>query len=129
MTHRALSLAPLAVLLLGCSTAQSTAGLDAMATGLEGVVRRGPITPVCQLDEPCDAPFSALFDVRNTREVVAHFRSDSAGRFLVVLPPGSYVVVPDSSAPLLGAVHQVQPVVVAPDGLTHVELSFDTGIR
>jgi hypothetical protein len=39
------------------------------------------------------------------------------------------MVVPDSSAPLLGAVDQVQPVMVAPDGLTHVELSFDTGIR
>jgi hypothetical protein len=128
MRHRVLSLASLSVVLLGCSTTQSMAGLET-GTGLEGVVRRGPITPVCRLDEPCDAPFAASFDVRDAQRVVARFRSDTAGRFRVTLPPGSYTVVPDSSAPLLGAAYQTQAVTVGPEGLTHVELSFDTGIR
>ena len=129
MSHRFLSLASLSVVVLGCSTTQPMAGIDVAGTGLEGVVRRGPITPVCRVDEPCDAPFAASFEVRNGQGVVARFRSDSAGLFRVALLPGSYTVVPDSSAPLLGASHQTQPVVVGPDGLTHVELDFDTRIR
>ena len=129
MSRRLLSLASLSILVLGCSTTQPLAGIDVAGTGLEGIVRRGPITPVCQVDVPCDAPFAASFEVRNGQGVVARFRSDSAGLFRVALLPGSYTVVPDSSAPLLGAAHQRHAVIVGPDGLTHVELDFDTGIR
>jgi len=129
MRHRLLGLASLSIVVLGCQTTQPMAGIDVAGTGLEGVVRRGPITPVCRVDEPCDAPFAASFEVRTEQRVVARFRSDSNGLFRVALLAGSYSVVPDSSAPLLGASHQTQPVVVGPDGLTHVELGFDTGIR
>jgi hypothetical protein len=119
-------------LMLGCTSADdaasNTTGLS-ISTGLEGVVRRGPIQPVCWPDELCDAPFSARFEVRSGERLIAHFRSDSAGQFVVRLAPGEYTVAPDSAAPLLGVMWQTHAVSVGSTGLTHVELNFDTGIR
>jgi hypothetical protein len=97
-------------------------------TGLEGVARRGPTLPICQVDKSCDAPFSARFEVWQGERVVARFESDSAGHFLIHIAPGTYTVVPDASVGIL-ARSQVHEVTVGPRGLTHVELNFDTGIR
>jgi hypothetical protein len=101
---------------------------DGPATGLEGTVRRGPIQPVCLVDVPCDAPFSAVFQVRQGQVVVARFRSDSAGAYRVRLFPGEYTVVADSGTPVWpqGQAHQVT---VGPVGMTRLDLEFDTGIR
>lgn len=98
------------------------------STGVEGTAFRSPMQPVCRLDEPCRAPFSARFEVRQGERVVTRFRSDAGGHFLVHLAPGTYTAVPDASAPLL-ARSQVHEVTVGPSGLTHVEWDFDTGIR
>ena len=99
-------------------------------TGLTGVVLRGPVTPVCRVDVPCDAPFSAGFTVQKSGQRVAQFQSDASGRFTVFLAPGPYTVVPNADAPIIGASMQSKPVVVADSGaLTVVQLMFDTGIR
>src|SRR6185295_5266936 len=71
------------------------------ATGLTGVVVRGPVTPVCRVDVPCDAPFSAGFTVQKSGQRVAQFQSDASGRFTVFLAPGPYTVVPNADAPIL----------------------------
>lgn len=119
-------------LTLACTSAEdpapNTTGLST-STGLDGVVRRGPIQPVCWPDAACDAPFSARFDVRSGEHHITYFQSDSAGLFVVRLAPGEYSVTVDSAAPLLGVMWQTHAVVVGPAGLTHVELNFDTGIR
>jgi hypothetical protein len=98
-------------------------------TGLTGVVLRGPIAPVCQVNVACDAPFSAGFTVRLGSSTVARFRSDAAGAFTVALQPGTYQVVPDSDAPVISPLLQAKTVTVGSVGLTHVQLEFDTGIR
>jgi hypothetical protein len=98
-------------------------------TGLTGIVVRGPITPVCQLDAPCDAPFSDGFTVERNRSQVAQFRSDADGRFTVWLLPGTYRIIPDSDAALLAPTSQAKTVDVGKVGLTNVRLEFDTGIR
>jgi hypothetical protein len=98
-------------------------------TGLTGTVERGPITPVCFLDRPCNAPFSATFTVQRNGERVAQFRSDAAGQFTVMLEPGMYRVVPNADAPLIAPASQVREVTVESVGLTTVHLVFDTGIR
>ena len=69
------------------------------STGLTGVVVRGPVTPVCRVDVPCDAPFSATFNVERSGRRVTQFQSDTAGQFTVFLQPGMYTVVPNSDAP------------------------------
>jgi hypothetical protein len=98
-------------------------------TGLTGTVRRGPITPVCQLTVPCDEPFSATFTVRQAERTVATFRSDNQGHFESHLPPGVYLVIPAPDAPIISPAAQAKQVDVAAAGLTTVVLQFDTGIR
>jgi hypothetical protein len=94
------------------------------------VVVRGPITPVCRVDVPCDAPFSAGFIVQRAGRQVAQFQSDSAGQFTVYLQPGTYSVVPNADAPLISPTSQAKQVTVGDTGpLTVVRLTFDTGIR
>ncbi len=99
-----------------------------LTTGLEGTVSRGPITPVCQVGIPCDAPFSAGFEVWQGTRLVTWFQSDSAGRYLVLLAPGDYTVALDSAAPIWPK-GQTRAASVGPLGLTHLDLEFDTGIR
>jgi hypothetical protein len=95
-------------------------------TGLEGTARRGPIQPVCREGESCDAPLQAVFTLQQHGRVVGRFASDSTGHFLVYSAPGNYVVVPNEP---IGIGAQTPEVTVGAEGLTHVDLTFDTGIR
>lgn len=114
-----------AVMLLSCSPTTN----NPLGTGLQGKVLRGPITPVCKVNEPCDAPFSAEFIVLKNDREVNRFQSDANGEFTVTLDPGIYVVVADSTAPLITPKQQQKEVEVQSVGLTPVTLYFDTGIR
>ena len=98
-------------------------------TGLVGTVVRGPVQPACQVDVPCDAPFSASFTVQQGDRVVAPFRSDAQGHFDVRVAPGTYIVVANPDAPIMSPRSQTKEVVVGSNGLTTVLLHFDTGIR
>jgi hypothetical protein len=120
--------APLLAATIAVSACSATA--PSPTTGLTGVVTRGPITPVCRIDVPCDAPLSAGFTVQRAGRQVAQFRSDAMGQFTVMLAPGAYSVVPNPDAPIISPASQVKPVTVGDTGaLTVVQLSFDTGIR
>jgi hypothetical protein len=100
-----------------------------VTTGLTGVVVRGPIAPVCQINVACDAPFSAAFSVLQDARRITEFRSDADGRFTVMLRAGIYRIVPAADAPIIQPPAQVKTVEVLPGGLTQVRLEFDTGIR
>lgn len=112
---------------LGVSGCSATA--PSPTTGLTGVVVRGPITPVCRVDVPCEAPFSASFTVQRDGRRVAGFQSDASGQFTVLLTPGPYTVVPNADAPVIVPAAQAKSVTVGDTGLTVVRLTFDTGIR
>jgi len=117
-------------LVAGVAVTACTSTAPSPTTGLTGVVMRGPVTPVCRVDVPCDAPFSARFNVQKSGQRVAQFESDASGRFTVMLAPGSYTVVPNADAPIISATLQAKPVTVLDNGtLTVVQLMFDTGIR
>jgi len=125
-THAA---AFLVILAASCSTAGCGTPTAPSDTVLTGTVMRGPVQPVCRVDVPCDAPFSATFTVEQRDRVVATFLSDSNGRFEVRLPPGSYLVIPSATAPIISPRAQAKEVIVGPNGPTMVTLRFDTGIR
>ena len=117
--------AALALTWLACGTAPSA------ATGVRGVVLRGPVAPGPEpVGGASEAPFAALFHVldRSGAEV-ARFQSDGEGRFEVALREGMYEVVPDDSAPLLDPAGQRRDVTVPEDGYADVVLHFDTGLR
>ena len=124
----------LAALAVGCRSGTAPDGVQrpgggvVSSTGLEGTMLRGPTRPVCRVDQPCTAPFKSGFEVLQGGQIIARFESDAEGHFLVHLPPGTYSVSADESAPLLARADAHQ-VTVGPSGLTHVDLEFDTGIR
>ena len=119
----------LIALALGCTNQPSgTLLAQNQGTGLEGMVRLGPIQPVCRVGEPCDAPLRAAFQVWQQQRLVTGFQSDSTGHYRVLLAPGVYTVVADSGAPIWPP-RQARDVTVGSVGLTHLDLAFDTGIR
>jgi hypothetical protein len=62
-------------------------------SGLTGMVRKGPITPVCVAERPCSAPAAGVTLVfsRGGRDR-ARATSDRRGEYAVGLAPGAYDV-------------------------------------
>ena len=98
-----------------------------VVSGLHGFVHRGPITPVCRVDEPCDAPaqVTLLFRRNGTTRRV---RSDAEGRYRIILPAGIYVV---STVERIGISPNIRPyrVHVRAGHVDTLDFSIDTGIR
>ena len=111
------------------ATACSQPTAPTATSGLSGLVVRGPITPVCRVGVPCDAPFSAEFTAEQNGRAIASFRSGDDGRFSVSLAAGVYRIVPAADAPLMFPKSQAKTVEVKPAVFTEVRLEFDTGIR
>jgi hypothetical protein len=97
-------------------------------SGLAGVVRKGPITPVCVVGRPCTAPAPGVTLVfsRSSRDR-ARVVSGRNGVYRVTLEPGAYRV-----RALVKTRRQVlEPlsVRVRVDRVDRVNFMLDTGIR
>jgi hypothetical protein len=120
------------VLLLLIAVVTISAGAASGATtgsGLRGLVTRGPIMPVCMVDQPCDEPAAnvRLVFLRNGK-VVARARTSPTGWYRVALAPGRYAVrLPGK--PALGRIVKPQTARVVRGRYSRVDLSIDTGIR
>jgi hypothetical protein len=97
--------------------------------GLRGVVTRGPIMPVCMVDQPCDEPAANVGLVFvQSGTVVARARTSETGRYRISLAPGRYAVrLPGT--PALGRIVKPQTVRVLRGRYSRVDFSIDTGIR
>jgi len=103
------------------------ASAAAVHSGLYGVVRKGPIMPVCRADVPCDAPAQVALVFTRAGKVLARARSDAEGHYKVALPPGYYVVRTD---PRIGfGVIRPLNVHVRKSHFDRLNFSIDTGIR
>lgn len=94
-------------------------------SGLFGTVFRGPIKPVCRVDEPCDEPARriALTFVRDDTRV--RVTTNDRGRYRVALAPGVYTI---QVARRLGFLKATTARV--PRGrFTRFDVRIDTGIR
>jgi hypothetical protein len=98
-------------------------------SGIEGRATIGPTCPVQRIDSPCpDRAYEATITVLDAaRNRVAETRSDTDGHFLLLLAPGTYVLVPQATGALSRASEQT--VTVAAGHVTAVEIVFDSGIR
>ena len=115
---------------LGAATAGAGPPAEDTGTGLRGVVLMGPVTPgPVAVGESDEAPFSAAFSVLSAEGKTAHFQSGDDGRFELALPPGTYTIVPDTTAPIPYPGKQRQVVTVPATGYAEVTLRFDTGMR
>jgi hypothetical protein len=63
------------------------------ASGVHGVVTRGPTSPVCRIGKPCTEPAAGavLVFARNGR-IAARVRAGAGGRYTVRLAAGFYAV-------------------------------------
>jgi hypothetical protein len=120
-------------ILVGLSSLALALAAGAQATvprgTLTGLVKRGPIAPVCVAEQPCDEPaknVTLLFSRNGT--VVARVVTDGQGRYRRSLPAGVYVVRRPAAATLD---RKLEPnrVRVYAGRVRNVDFSIDTGIR
>jgi hypothetical protein len=117
------------LLLTAAVTVSTGAASGATGSGLHGLVTRGPIMPVCMVDQPCDEPAAnvQLVFLRNGA-VVSRVRTSPTGRYRLALSSGRYAVrLPGK--PGLGRIVKPQTARVLRGRYTRVDFSIDTGIR
>ena len=99
-------------------------------SGVQGQVTIGPMCPVSRPDVPCpDQPYAATLSIlaAGTSRQVASAASDESGYFKVLLPPGTYVIHPESPGFLPRGI-EVE-VTVLPHQFTQQDVQYDSGIR
>jgi hypothetical protein len=96
---------------------------------LAGTVTRGPITPVCALEQPCDepAPNVTLLFTRDG-SVVGRAATDKNGHYRVRLPSGVYAVRRPSATSIDRKLAPNRVKVVAAR-TRRIDFAIDTGIR
>jgi hypothetical protein len=111
-----------ALLLLPAASAGTT------GSGLYGIAKKGPITPVCRAGVPCDAPVEVTLVFSRGGREVARVRTSEKGRYRVGLEPGFYDV---RSSVRIGIQKLPRPhaVHVRSGHWDRINLFFDTGIR
>ena len=119
-TAIAIALASLA--LAGSATSATT------PSGLRGIVMRGPITPVCTVGVPCDAPASGVVLVfSRSGSVVARTTTNRNGAYRLALRPGRYGVT--TARRTIGSGLTPRSVFVPRGRVARVDFKLDTGIR
>jgi hypothetical protein len=116
---------------LVATVAVSSAGAATSSSGLRGVVMRGPIAPVCAVEQPCDEPAKnvTLVFVRNGK-VARRTKTNDQGRYRVVLAPGLYAVrLPTGQKLTIGRGLEPTHARVFAGRFRRVDFSIDTGIR
>lgn len=125
---------PLILCMVACSSVYTPASTDTPTptdSGVQGQAVQGPICPVVRKDEECpDSPYQALLTVRSPegREIV-QVQADEQGYFYIPLPPGSYVLHPESPEDSPFPYADEQTFVVYPGQFTTIMVLYDTGIR
>lgn len=101
------------------------AAAGTQATGLRGLVTRGPVTPVCLEGVPCSAPAKHVRVTFVRAGVAKSVVTGSNGRYSVVLAAGKYAVRFPSSQ--FG--FRPRSVLVVSGRMSTRNFSLDTGIR
>jgi hypothetical protein len=123
---KAFALAVLTALTLGCGSAGSAG--TATTGGLRGLVKRGPIMPVCRIGVPCDEPARGVKLVfSRSGKVVATATTNQKGWYRVTLRPGRYSVRTNRR----GFERRTSPsaATVPSDRFARRDFHIDTGIR
>ena len=101
---------------------------ESEASGVEGQVSIRPVRPVERKGVPNQRSYQARITVLDpTGREVAVVDSDAEGKFRLALPPGTYVLRPESSGLYPRA--SEQRVEVGRNRVTRVEIVYDSGMR
>ena len=106
----------------------ATAAPATTASGLRGIVMRGPITPVCRVGVPCDEPAAGVVLLfSQSGRVVARTTTGAKGGYRLTMRPGRYSV----TTTRIARVGRLTPqtVLVPRYRVARVDFNLDTGIR
>jgi hypothetical protein len=121
--RKALGIAVLGTLVLGCSSA-----VGGTATGLRGKVMRGPTQPVCRVNEPCEEPARGVRLVfYRSGKAVARATTNQKGWYRVTLRPGRYAV--STMNPRVAKNFSPKSATVPKTGVKRQDFDIDTGLR
>ena len=89
----------------------------------------GPMCPVMKVGEECpDQPYQAVLTVNSPKgERIVQVQTDEEGRFRIPLPPGKYILHPESPNGIPFA--DKHSVIVEEGKYTQVTVNYDSGIR
>jgi hypothetical protein len=110
-------------LVLAVAAFAATTG-NSRSSGLHGVVRIDPGTPVCKVGQPCTRPAARVWLVFSRRgKTVARTRTGRDGAYRVALSPGTYNVISPRT--------RLEPtrVAVASGRYKRVVFKLDIGLR
>lgn len=111
------------IFVLGTASASSSSG-----SGLYGAVKRGPLTPVCSADTPCEGPASSAVMLFARNGHVVRVRTATDGSYRVTLVPGFYTVRTATPQSIGRGVSPAR-VHVRIGHVDRLNFSIDTGIR
>ena len=121
--RKAVGFAVLVALAFGCGSAGG-----GTATGLRGKVMRGPIQPVCYVNQPCDEPARGVRLVfYRSGKVVARATTNQKGWYRVTLRPGRYAVTTQN--PRVAMNFTPKSATVPKSRVKRQDFDIDTGIR
>jgi hypothetical protein len=105
---------------------QAVAGSE--ASGIEGQVSIRPVRSVERKGVPNQRPYQARITVLNADGLeLAVVESDAEGKFRIMLPPGIYLLRPESTGLYPRA--SEQRVKVSPNSVSQVDILYDSGLR
>ncbi len=98
-------------------------------SGIEGQAVIGPMCPVVKEGVSCpNQPYRATLTVNNLKgEKIVQFQTDDQGRFHLSLPPGDYILHPESTGKYPRAPEQTFTVTAGK--FTQLTVTFESGIR
>jgi hypothetical protein len=114
----------------GCSVESGGGGHGIPDAGvIAGVVKLGPIMPVCREGVPCDGIYKGAKVVVTGRRggVVSRVTTDDKGEFWADVAPGTYSVSVEVQAVLPHC--QAADVIVPARQIVRIEIDCDSGIR
>lgn len=99
-------------------------------SGIQGRVTAGPSCPVSRPDAPCpDRAYAGTLSILADadRRKITSVTADDLGNYEVLLPPGRYIIRPESPGVLPRGAEV--SVLVLPHQFTQQDVQYDTGIR
>ena len=111
----------------------TTGNNNGTTTAIDGLVLRGPISPVSRQGDPNVAPLAGAtisISQANTANKPTDVVSDSAGRFYLKVSAGTYVITPNAFQNSIYPRPQGPQTISVAAGTTFKDtLNYDTGIR
>jgi len=114
-----------AVVLIALALPAAAGSSTTAASGLRGLVTRGPITPVCSAESPCEAPAAHVTLTFTKGATTRSVTTGADGRYKIRLAAGSWRLQVGRG----GLRYAPQAVLVRAGVVRTQNVSIDTGIR